>query len=644
MAVLAVGLCSVKASVATALQGSSKGLPNIELSFDMNGSQVKWACNAQGQRQELNGYSLDLKVEKKGSQQILRFKLQPPAGRKLSVNSYVAKISLPQKGLDSVMVPNTRILAHTLIYYGEHKVWPEKNLTRCQIPGEFGEQANANNEAPFILLTDNKGNNAFSVGWGVEDTASGLNGAPDGSNYVLTLSRKNDMPFTGDALEDALIINSSSDPWQDAEKAYAKTFDKYNARPKRKPAPAWTSKPVFCTWYCYLDNIDQEGVLKIAEKCKDLGIGTILIDAGWDATPSNGWGDWENGNLGDFIADPKRFPDLPGAVKQMHDMGLRVDLWNAPFWQGRKSHVYQEKTKDWHAWTKDGEDRNLCPRYPGTRQLFREQYARVARTYGIDGMWFDAADGVPAECIAKHEHLDQPMGQAFVDCLAAAREGLKSVNPEAITEVRVLHGNLNSKRAIDIIQPSDAPESHEMLRLAGIHLRPWAYDIVVKNDPMIWKKDADSATVGQFMATCVTNGVPALSVDFLTATDEQCAVTKAWLAFYNKNKKLLLKGQFSLFGADYKVPDYKLVGKDEAVVYMKNANTKAVELPHSVKKVYVLNCTDSDQLWLAIKMANGKRTVQTYTPDWTPLGAIGDMDESGRLKVPRGGAAVIEAQ
>jgi hypothetical protein len=328
----------------------------------------------------------------------------------------------------------------------------------------------------------------------------------------------------------------------------------------------------------------------------------------------------------------------------MHDMGLRVELWSAPFWQGRKSHVYQEKTKDWHVWTAEGEDRNLCPKYPGTRRLLKEQYARVARTYGIDGMWFDAADGVPAKCVAKHEHVDEPMGQAFVDCLAAAREGLKSVNPEAITEMRVLHGNLNSKRAIDIIQPSDAPHSHEMLRLAGIHLRPWAYDIVVKNDPMIWYKEADAATVGQFMATCVTNGVPAISVDYLTATDEQSAITKAWLAFYNKHTKLLLKGQFSLFGADYKIPDYKLVGNGEAVVYMKNSKTNKVELSASVKRVFVLNCTDSDTLKLKITMADGPRTVQTYKPDWMPVGTLGAIADDGSLNVPQGGAAVISAE
>ncbi|MDO8587104.1 MAG: alpha-galactosidase [Armatimonadota bacterium] len=644
-----VCLCSVRAAAGSGLLAVPKDFPKIELTFDAGGQELKWVCDPQKENQssvELNGCSLGVKIEEKGIQRILRFNLQAPTGEKLSVKSYTAKVILPTEGLHAVMVPNTRILAHTLIYYHEHHKWPENvPLTRCLVPEDFGEAACANSEAPFILLTDNKGRNAFAVGWAVADTASMLNGQGEGNDYVLTLSRQNDTPFTGEALEDALIISSAAKPWQDVELAYAKTFDKFNGRAGRPAAPAWTSEPVFCTWYCYLDHIDQEGVLKIARKCKELGFGTILIDAGWDCRPDGGYGDFENGILGDFEAQKDRFPDLPGAVRQMHDMGLRVELWSAPFWQGKKSRVYQEKTKDWHARTAEGESRDLCPKYPGTRQFFKEQYQRVARTYGIDGMWFDGADGVPPSCASSHQHLDQPMGDAFVDCLAAAREGLRSVNPEAITEVRVLHGNLNSKRAIDIVQPSDAPESFEMLRLAGIHLRPWTYDIVLKNDPMIWEKDADAATVGKFLATMVCNGVPALSVDFLTASEEQCKITKAWLAFYKEHKRTLLKGEFKLFGADYTHPDMMLIGDKEAVVYVQNSKTDEVLLPKSIERVTLLNCTNSDKLNLKIAMAKGKCVVQPYGPDWSPTGApvsVANIGAGTELSVPRGGAVVIE--
>lgn len=619
---------------------------NVELSFDFEGLDTVWQLESKGKtkaRYTCQGYSLNLKLDNKGIQQVLHFKLEPPADKKLSVMSYTAKVNMSTDSLHAVMVPNTRVIAHKLIYYHEHRIWPDNpKIYRCLIPEGFEENAATNREAPFILITDSKGNNALSVGFAVADQGARLKGEAVGDSYILSLIRKEDQPFTGDKLEDALIISTVAKPWMEVEEAYARTFDEMNGRSRTK-APAWAFEPVFCTWYCYEDHIDQAGVLKIARKCKELGFGTILIDAGWDSKPNAGYGDFENGILGDYVAVPDRFPDMPGLVKQIHDMGLRVELWSGPFWEGKESHSYKEKTKDCHIWNEKGITHELCPKHPYTRVHLKEKFTWVAKTYGIDGMWLDAADSVPGECMASHEHLNQTMGEAFVDCLVAIREGLRSVNPEAITEGRVIHCNLNSKIGFDIIQPSDAPKSFEFLRLAGIHIRPWVYDVVFKNDPMNWHEDADAATVGKFLATMVCNGVPALSVDFLTASDDQCKLTKAWLSFFQQHKKTLLEGEFKLFGADYGSPDMMLVGKDEAVVYMKNPDTTEVVLPETIKKVIFLNCTNSDKLNMKITMANGSYKVQSYQPDWNSYGSSILMGVQGMLSqpVPQGGAAIV---
>jgi hypothetical protein len=263
----------------------------------------------------------------------------------------------------------------------------------------------------------------------------------------------------------------------------------------------------------------------------------------------------------------------------------------------------------------------------------------------MDGMWLDGADGVPAKCNAKHEHTKQPMGAAFTDCLAAIHEGLRSVNPEAITEARVLHANINTKRALDLVQPSDAPESFENLRLAAIQLRTWTYDIGLKNDPMFWKKEADAALVGKFLATMVCNGVPALSVDFLTASEEQCKQVAAWLAFYKQHKETLLHGGFRVFGADYGAPDTMLVGKDEAVVYLHNAATREVVLPKAVRRIILLNCTVKDDLTLRITPLGKQLRVRSYLVDWTKQGEAASVDvgESPiHYHVLQGAATILE--
>jgi alpha-galactosidase len=642
-------LCWTNTSLAAGVELPFEGIPKVDLTIDFGDRQADWALQsktATEARYAWQANALVLRMDTKGSQRLLRFRLDPPAGQKLSVRGYTARVTLPQAGLHAVMVPNTQPIAHTLIYFHEHRKWPENmKIYRCLVPQGFEQAAMANAEAPFILLTDKEGNNKIAVGWTVAEQASTLKGAAEGGDYVLTLSRQNDAPFTGARLEDSLFVDAEAQPWLPVERSYAKTFDELNGR-RHAEVPKWATDPVFCTWYCYGDHINQEGFLKIARKCKELGIGTILMDAGWDCRPDGGYGDFEHGLLGDFTAMPDRFPDLPGAVKQVHEMGLRVELWSAPFWQGKESKAYRERTHDWHVVTSKGENQCLCPRYVGMRDYLREKFAWVARTYGIDGMWLDAADSVPPQCSAKHEHVDRPMSEAFVDCLAAIHEGLRSVNPEAVTEARVLHANLQSKRALDVVQPSDAPESFEVLRLAGIQMRPWAYDVVLKNDPMFWKKDADAATVGKFLATMVCNGVPALSVDFLTAPETQCKQTAAWLRFYKEHKETLLDGEFRLFGADYGIPDMMIVGRDEAVVYLRNAATREAVLPKAVGKVILLNCTDTDKLTLRITPAGKEQRVQAHRLDWTEDGAPVAVEIKGdspaSYVVPQGTASIVE--
>ena len=648
-ALAAFVVLSVGPALCAPLRVPFEDLRNVELSFDLGAGLPEWSLQTQDKVSAsyvAQGCSLELKIEKRGMQRILRLRLAPPAGQKLAVTSYEASLSVPTAGLHSVMVPNVRRIGEQLNYYHQNKKWRENvPLYRCLVPEGFEQQALTNTDAPFILLCDNNGNNAFSVGWARAAAATVLKGEPRDSGYVLALLRREDQPFSGDALEDALIVTSARKPWIDVEREYARAFDGYNGRNRPAP-PEWSTEPHFCTWYCYLEKINEEIVLKAARKCKELGIGVFVIDAGWDAKPGSWWGDLEGGTIGDYAAAPDRFPNMRRTVDAMHEMGLKVILWAAPFWQAKQSKVYLEKTKNWHAWTEHGERHELCPKYPGTRELFREQFERMARDYGIDGVWLDVADSVPEKCLAKHEHLDQTMGEAWVDCMAAIHDGLRSVNPEAVTEARILHANINAKTVLDVVQCGDSPETFEMIRLANLHLRPWAYNVTLKTDPTIWPRGSGAATVGEYMATMVCSGAPDVSVDFLTAPEQDFRITKAWLAFYKAHKNTLLKGRFRLFGRDYGIPDMMFIGKREAIVYLKDAGTSEVAVPRGIRKVFLINCTESDTVNLRLSLAEGRYAAQPFKPDWTKKGGPQSLVSDGKLlfsmSVPQGGAAVVE--
>ncbi len=635
----------VEFSVSADTRGTQAvSLPRVSIALYDTEGPIDWRLESQDSARlcyVAEGSRLEFVLEEADDYSLLRFKL---TGSPRPIVRYSASITLPTDMAHAVMAPNTRKIAHTLIYYHEHRTWPENpTLYRCLLPDRFEEPAAANHEAPLVVLTDNQGNNALTVGWTRAVVGAVLNGDADGDVYTVTLTRQEDVAFSGDALEDALFVSMMKQPWMKSAENYARVFDAINGR-VHEPAPEWAFEPVFCTWYCYEDHISQDDVLKIARKCKELGFGTILIDAGWDCAENGGYGDFETGILGDYKAVRDRFPDMPGLVRKIHDMGLRVELWSGPFWEGKKSKAYREKMKDCHIVIDGNERHEICPKHPLTREHLRESFARVARTYNIDGIWVDAADSVPTSCEADHDHLPLRMGEAFVECMMAAREGLKSVNPDAVMEMRVLHGNLNTKCTIDLVQPSDAPKNYEFLRLAGIHIRPWAYDILLKNDPMIWPPGADAVTVGKFLATMVTNGVPALSVDFLTAPYEHLKMTKAWLKFYREHRDTLIHGDFQLFGADFGQPDMALVGDEEAVIYLRNSETSGITLPGSIKQVCVLNCTSSKKLMFTISPMTGLCSIQLCEPDLSECGAPELVEADGNITLkecPEAGAAVI---
>jgi len=350
------------------------GLPKTELSFDIDAAQAEWTLTSQSAdlaTYTCAGNKLSISLETLAILDVLHVRLDAPAGKALTVRSYQAKLTMPTTGLHAVMCPNARKIAQNKIYYKHTNRWDEvPPIYHCLVPEKFQEPANANCDAPFILLTNTKGDNAISAGWTKANQSTLLSGSSQDSNYVISLARQNDIPITGQTIKDALIVGTKQKLWFDVVRAYAKTFDRLNGRNRKKPLPDWTTEPVFDTWYCYGDKINQQLILDVAKKCKELGIGTLLIDAGWDTPPKGGYLSFEDGYLGDHMPMRDRFPDLVGAIKQMHEMGLKVELWASPFWQGKLSKAYLNVTGSWHLETPEGQHHCLCPVTPSWLDIF----------------------------------------------------------------------------------------------------------------------------------------------------------------------------------------------------------------------------------------------------------------------------------
>ena len=96
---------------------------------------------------------------------------------------------------------------------------------------------------------------------------------------------------------------------------------------------------IWSTWAQYKVNIDQDKVLQFAQDIRDNGFADSQLEVKWGTSfckehiilmPLSQIDDnWEScygeAEFGD------KFPDAPGMVQQLKDMGFRVTLWIHPF-------------------------------------------------------------------------------------------------------------------------------------------------------------------------------------------------------------------------------------------------------------------------------------------------------------------------
>ena len=105
------------------------------------------------------------------------------------------------------------------------------------------------------------------------------------------------------------------------------------------PKFAYQKRPVVInTWEAMYFNIDEEILLRYAEKAKQLGIDTIVIDDGWFGKRNN-----DSIGLGDWYVNQQKFKNgLESFSEKIHALGLKLGIWIEPEMVNPKSELFQE--------------------------------------------------------------------------------------------------------------------------------------------------------------------------------------------------------------------------------------------------------------------------------------------------------------
>ena len=95
-------------------------------------------------------------------------------------------------------------------------------------------------------------------------------------------------------------------------------------------------------WEATYFNFNEEKILQIARRAKELGVEMLVLDDGWFGKRNT-----DNCSLGDWVVNPEKLPGgLHGLSDRLHDLGLKFGLWFEPEMISPDSDLYRAHP-DW---------------------------------------------------------------------------------------------------------------------------------------------------------------------------------------------------------------------------------------------------------------------------------------------------------
>ncbi len=332
-----------------------------------------------------------------------------------------------------------------------------------------------------------------------------------------------------------VFVDVSSRPWYEAVQAARDFWASLHGAPY---IPEAAYDPVYSTWYAYQEDLTQEDVLRQCRLAKALGCGSVFVDHGW-TTP---WNVPRFSDVGDWIPEPVKFPDIREMVRQIHDLGMKVVFWIAPCYAGVNSAAAGAFAGKFLY--KTGNAYVLDPRYPEVRRHMIDSLRRVAEDYGLDGLKIDFIDLFFGE--------DAPLaeGRDFVSVAAAVRALLGEIQSvlldgksDFLIEYRQVYTAPELTRTGNILRSTDCPQDWLANRVNTIDLR-LAGNTAVHAD-MIQFCEEEPPEISALQLTNILFCTPQVSVKLEKISEAQRKMLRFWLGFMGEKRALLQQGSLA---------------------------------------------------------------------------------------------------
>lgn len=346
---------------------------------------------------------------------------------------------------------------------------------------------------------------------------------------------------TSPIFEYSIVLRRDARP-VDYSRALADVAAWWAAMPEYPPAPVPAAgfDPVYSTWYGFHQKLAPETIEKECRWARDLGCGAVIVDDGWQCDDSNKGYDF----CGDWKPASSKFPDFPGHVRRIRELGLKYLLWFSVPYAGARSEAWRAFQGRLLVKPRSLAD-CLDPRYQSVRAYLVDCYRHAVGEWGVDGLKLDFVDRFTAE-------LPGPDGDERPDMVsvpAAANRllsevltTLQTLKPDVLIEFRQKYVGPAMRKHGHLFRAGDCPNDAMSNRIRTLDVRLLAGNTAVHSDMIMWHRDETPEQVAvQLWATLFS--VPQISVRRDAITPAQERVLRFYLGFWLQNRKLLMLGR-----------------------------------------------------------------------------------------------------
>ena len=368
------------------------------------------------------------------------------------------------------------------------------------------------------------------------------------------------------------------------------------------PVPETALEPLYSTWYSYHHSISPEAVEQETKLGLEYGIGTVIVDDGWQKICGAG----SYASAGEWVPSA-RFSNLKEHVQRVQAMGVRYLLWVALPFLGEDSPLFPMMkgkllyfSKGLNTWVVD-------PRFPEVRAGLIQRCAGLVESFGLDGVKIDFLDRfpLPSDC------TDPAIGEEFAgrDCksvdeaVAVLLEGmchaLRAIRSDILIEFRQDYNAPAMRHFANLFRASDCPGDRIANRRRIINLRLLSGNTSVHSDMLGWCGEESAESAARQLWNVVFS-VPQISVRLADLPPEHRRMLRAWLSFWKRHRDLFLFGALIPLHPELNYP-VVVADNDSSAAVVLYAEQYAVRWPEGKQRVLIANASASEKVLIDLE-------------------------------------------